>query len=131
MAGKSGVGIAGVIDTIIQQRPIRPKPQVIIKLHRPRVVWNIFQATSLAFETQDFGARWNQTGGENAAPFLLCLANLQHRSAALDHHDHSRQCVPCVTAPPARNAAATITASAISASVQPAVLARLLWISMQ
>ena len=42
-----------------------------------------------------------------------------------------RQCVPWVIEPPARNAAATITVSAISASVQPAALARLLWISMQ
>src|SRR5262249_54227260 len=42
-----------------------------------------------------------------------------------------KQCVPCVIAPPAFNAAATITASAISASVHPAALALLLWISIQ
>ena len=40
-----------------------------------------------------------------------------------------RQCVPWVIEPPARSAAATITVSAISASVQPAALALLLWIT--
>src|SRR2546422_9770142 len=42
-----------------------------------------------------------------------------------------RACVACVTAAPARRAAATIAASTISASVAPALRALPLWISMQ
>src|SRR5437899_6074692 len=42
---------------------------------------------------------------------------------AASHRGYSSACVPCVTAAPARRAAATSTASAISASEQPAVLA--------
>lgn len=44
---------------------------------------------------------------------------------------YSSACVPWVTAAPARRAAATMIDSAISSSVQPAVRARLAWISMQ
>jgi hypothetical protein len=44
---------------------------------------------------------------------------------------YSKQCVPCVMAPPARKAAATMIVSAISVSVQPAFFAFFVWISMQ
>src|SRR4051812_45118143 len=45
--------------------------------------------------------------------------------------NHSSACVPCVIAPPARSAAATIVVSTSSCSVAPAFLAFFEWISMQ
>src|SRR5436305_2688033 len=53
------------------------------------------------------------------------------RDAELRPAPHSSVCVPCVTAPPARSAAATMFVSASSCSVAPAFFAFLEWISMQ
>src|SRR6266568_8497089 len=70
-----------------------------------------------------------RASGESGGRALLQCSQVGLSSSIGQSGDSA--CVACVTAPPARNAAATIAASTNSASVAPALRALPLWISMQ
>ena len=100
-------------------------------LHLPRVARSSAFAWLRRDESQPWALMRNPFGIEGARSCLrTSISNLPSPASVLGPQSSSA-CVACVTAPPARRAAATIAASTSSASVAPALRALPLWISMQ